>query len=429
MIPAYKKNFHILESFLGLHLILITALAAPIYLTYNCIVFPSFATETLSIIVNQNNSIKEVINIAPEGATIYLEPGTYKECQIIVNKTLTIIGKNREKTIIDGNQEAEATALFSITANHVTIKNLTLINTCPNIGRAIILKNVQNTTIEDCIINQNFMGIEFSNSNNSKIIRNQIANNTSYGIKILSGTLNTIAYNNFESNGIGVYVELDAKDNLFFNNNFKNNRNREGFGVAANEWNADYVIGGNYWKEYEEEDKNHGPEQNQVGSDGIGDKPYGEDAYPYINELKHFYVGTWQSKEFHVTMSTNASNIVNVTFSINHKTISFETEQNTTAYCRIIISKALLNAEEYEWKITANLENITPLIFSNSDFTCLYFIYGKDVHLVTIKGTMAIPEFSYNITLPMLAVILLATILACKISNKTRRGRTIFHNS
>ncbi|MEM2702981.1 MAG: NosD domain-containing protein [Candidatus Bathyarchaeia archaeon] len=415
-----EKKSQILHNLITLCLvILIFALAV--------LVHPSPAMEALSITVtvNQNNSIQEAINNAREGATIYIEPGSYKEYQIIVNKTLTIIGKDREKTIINGDQEAEATALFSVIANHVTIKNLTLINTRLNIGRAIILKNVKNVTIENCVIKQHYIGIEINNSSDSQIIRNQIANNT-YGIKILIGKSNVVAYNDLEGNIKGVSIESNAKNNLFFNNNFKNDQNREGFGVIFNKWNSDYIIGGNYWNDYEGEDRNHGPAQDQAGSDGIGDRPYSsdssEDAYPYVNKLKHFYVGTWESKVFYVTVSTNASNIMSITFDADQKTICFIIEQNTTTYLRVIIPRMLLDAEEHEWDIIADQQNITSLKFSNSNFTCFYLlIYGKNVNQVIIKGATAIPEFQLNIILPMLAVTITA-ILASKKLNRVPKA-------
>ncbi|MGF3572891.1 MAG: right-handed parallel beta-helix repeat-containing protein [Candidatus Bathyarchaeia archaeon] len=427
-----NENPHLLRRLKNFFVILTIAFAVLTHLSNSCIIYPSLAIETFSITVNENDSIQEAINNAPEGTTIYIEPGTYKEYQIIVNKTLTIIGRDKEKTIIDGGQETEATALFSIIASYVKIKNLTLINTRSDIGRAIILKDVENVTIENCIIFQNYIGIEINNSNNSKITRNLIANNT-FGIKLPNGALNVMAFNSLEDNKKGVSLDINGKNNLLYNNNFKNDQNREGFGVTFNNWSCNYVIGGNYWNDYKGNDEKSGPNQDQYGSDGIGDNPYGnysdEDAYPYMNKLKHFYIGIWGSKEFYVTISTNTSNITNIAFNSEQKEIKFTTEQNTTSYCRIIIPKALLNAADNEWTITTNQENISPLIFSDTNFTCLYFAYKPETNQIVIKGTTAIPELQPTTLLILLFITTFLTIVTRKILDKIspKASRTLFH--
>ena len=360
-------------------------------------VYPNTTASNDSITVKEGESIQEAINKAPEGATIYIEPGTYIQYRIIVNKTLTIIGKNREETIINGSHEEEATALFSVIANHVTIKNLTITNARSDIGIAIILKNVQNITIEDCKITKNPCGIEFINCNNSRITRNILTNNTN-GIEIKSGTSNLIAFNNLMNNTNGISLGLNAKSNTIYCNNFENiMSNRGGLGFSFNKWNGTYVLGGNYWNDYEGNDQKGGPNQDQPGSDGIGDKAYGEenygpDYYPYMSKLQFFNLGLWDSKEYYLTISTNASNISNVIFNPEQKTVSFTTQQDTTAYCRIIIPRTLLDAAKNEWKITANQESITPTTFQDEDFTCFYFIYSQNVSQIVIKGMMAIPE-------------------------------------
>jgi parallel beta-helix repeat protein len=392
-------------------------------------VYSGTTTSNSSIItVKEGESIQEAINKAPEGATIYIEPGTYIQYQIIVNKTLTIIGKNREETIINGNQEEEATALFSVIANHVTIKNLTITNARNDIGIAIILKNVQNITIENCKITENHCGIEFTNCNNSRITLNILTNNT-YGIKITSGASSHIAFNNFKNNTYGISFNINAKNNIIYCNNFENTMNREGLGVSFNKWNSTYVLGGNYWNDYSENDQKGGPNQDQPGSDGIGDKAYSEeDYYPYIRKLQFFKLGLWNSKEYYLTISTNASNISNVIFNPEQKIISFTTQQDITAYCRIVIPRTLLDAAKNEWKITANQESIIPTIFQDEDFTCFYFTFSQNVNQITIEGITAIPELQPNFVALILLITTLITILIRKILKGQRKDRTIFHN-
>jgi uncharacterized protein (DUF2141 family) len=58
--------------------------------------------------------------------------------------------------------------------------------------------------------------------------------------------------------------------------------------VSDNIWDDGYPSGGNYWSDYGGTDDKSGPNQDQPGSDGIGDTPYiidenSEDNYPLIN--------------------------------------------------------------------------------------------------------------------------------------------------
>ena len=74
-------------------------------------------------------SIQNAINGANEGDTIYVYNGTYDE-NIVVNKTINLIGASNEKTIInyDKNRYGQVNIIL-ITANNCTIKGFKLINT------------------------------------------------------------------------------------------------------------------------------------------------------------------------------------------------------------------------------------------------------------------------------------------------------------
>ena len=54
-------------------------------------------------------------------------------------------------------------------------------------------------------------------------------------------------------------------------------------GGSANVWDDGYPSGGNYWSSYNGTDVLRGTYQNETGSDGIGDMPYGQDRYPLMN--------------------------------------------------------------------------------------------------------------------------------------------------
>jgi len=61
---------------------------------------------------------------------------------------------------------------------------------------------------------------------------------------------------------------------------------------SVNTWDADYPCGGNYWSDYYGEDNFGGPKQDQPGTDGIVDKPYGIDD---INRDRYPLMEPWSS--------------------------------------------------------------------------------------------------------------------------------------
>jgi len=64
------------------------------------------------------HTIQEAINDADHGDTVSVKTGVYYE-NIVVNKTLSIIGENKEDTVIDGNETG--TGIY-VRANHVTVQ-------------------------------------------------------------------------------------------------------------------------------------------------------------------------------------------------------------------------------------------------------------------------------------------------------------------
>lgn len=123
----------------------------------------------------------------------------------------------------------------------------------------------------------------------SYINDNTITSNGRYGIIILRSDENKIARNHFIQNGVlgaGVYM---GEKNLIFHNNFiENDWQADNRGVTHS-WDLGYPSGGNYWSDYFHNDTFKGENQDQPGSDGIGDEQYdlqdytGVDRYPLMS--------------------------------------------------------------------------------------------------------------------------------------------------
>jgi parallel beta-helix repeat protein len=124
-------------------------------------------------------------------------------------------------------------------------------NTASENKKGVYLESSEHNTITHNIFNRNQMhGIELQSSRNSFIANNTIRSNKVIGIGLYNSDSNTIYHNNIIENSD------QAVDSRF------------------NSWDIGYQSGGNYWSDYAGVDKRSGPDQDQPGSDGIGDTPY-----------------------------------------------------------------------------------------------------------------------------------------------------------
>jgi len=379
------------------------------------------------IIVTEEDNLQEKINNAQQGDIIYLKKGNYTQYRIMVNKSLTIVGEDPEKTIISGNNQEDATVILDVLADDVIIKNLTFTGAAPGGGIALILADVKNVTIQDCIIYACPYGIEISNSSNNNIMRNNITQTTSCAISFVGGSQsNIVAYNNIYNNSIGIlFAGSNDINNKIYNNNFIDNINNIGGLWGNNSWYFDYTVGGNYWSDYNGADVFSGVYQNETGSDGIGDEPYQYqdqdlDKYPYMRKIHCFEALKTDNFGYFVIVSTNSTQISNFTFKAEQKSISFTVSQSSPAYCRIIIPNKLLHAETNEWIITADSEKVNDYTArSNQEFTALFFTYPPETNQITIKGTTAIPELTPILTLILITLSAIMLVMIIKNQNGT----------
>lgn len=144
-----------------------------------------------------------------------------------------------------------------------------------------------NIAADNNISNNSMYGIRMESFNNNVVKGNDISNNR-YGVNVYSSANNTITNNTISNNKYGVNVY--AESNKIYHNNFLNNiyYNARGSYSANNQWDNGYPSGGNYWSDYAGADEKSGPNQDQPGSDGIGDAAYtfigGVDRYPFMEK-------------------------------------------------------------------------------------------------------------------------------------------------
>jgi len=292
------------------------------------------------------HTIQEAINAANPQDTIYVRAGVYYE-NIVVNKTVSLIGVDKDTTIIDGRAGGN---VISIIANQVTVSGFTIqmgksgvsiqsnnntiygnrITNNSDGGVCIILGSANNVVHSNEIKNNGGVDVRFGDgvyieSSNNFIVGNTVTNNRRGGVVVV-GSYNYILENNVIGNswggpypgGLGFFsgisvtychhVEIVGNNiannklhglyiysnfDKIFHNNFVNNtiqfivESGGGYGYY-NVWDDGYPSGGNYWSDYSGTDLYSGPYQNESSFDWIGDSPYiidetNRDNYPLMD--------------------------------------------------------------------------------------------------------------------------------------------------
>ena len=368
-------------------------------------------------------TIQEAINNATSGDTIFVHSGTYNE-HVIVNETVSLVGEDRDSTIIDGN---ETGSVVKITANNVSIEGFAIKNSGThtieydsgifvdhssgnNISHNMMINNdygislyssINNVVSGNMMINNdygislyssinnvvsgntitnNYEGISLYYSVNNVVSYNIISSNNYEGISLYYSVNNLLSYNTIINNYAGMYLALYSSNNTIYLNNF-NNTLRQVWSGSANIW--DNGLEGNYWSNF------NGPDSD---GDGIIDIPYiinenNTDNYPLMGILSVFNV-TSERETYHVTIICN-STISEFRFEIGLETgskiicFSVTDEHSTVGFCRVRIPNELMN---YPYIVLVDAEEIvaTKLNVSSETHAYLYFTYIHGAHTIRI---------------------------------------------
>lgn len=196
-------------------------------------------TGPVEIIVPEDYpTIQEAINAARPGDTIFVRTGTYYE-HVIVNKSISLIGEDRGRTIIDAEQDGVTVIVI---ANQVSIMNFTIRNSGTPAFISYAYPCILLYSVQDCDISFNYIvakgiglegdGIVLEYSFNNDIHANTVSEN-GIGILIENSFNNGIRGNNVTRNGRGIIVSYSRNNLLRDNHMVLNDYNFGVFGDSV----------------------------------------------------------------------------------------------------------------------------------------------------------------------------------------------------
>lgn len=179
-------------------------------------------TEPSLIVVPDNYSnVQEAINAASDGDNILVRNGTYYE-NIIVNKTVSLIGESKEATIINATGSHHVVTVIS---DDVVVRGFTVCDS--GLVRAGICVEGSGCSILDNIFIRNHEGIfldgRVSIVQDNVVYNNYFINNHDCGILIWNSHINNITSNVVENSNFGIYLFSNASMNVIGHNRVLSN--------------------------------------------------------------------------------------------------------------------------------------------------------------------------------------------------------------
>jgi parallel beta-helix repeat protein len=160
--------------------------------------------------------IQDAIDNSTNGCIIFVFSGIYME-SILIEKSLEIVGQDKNNTIIDGCKNSFVVKIFS---NETKINNFTIHNS---------IENGINIDASGCFIDNNifqycdYLGLSLKNSSYATITNNIIRYNERGMCLCLCCFNTTIKNNKIEKNNYcGIYIYESCDNHIFRNNVIEN---------------------------------------------------------------------------------------------------------------------------------------------------------------------------------------------------------------
>ena len=161
--------------------------------------------------------IQDAINDSVDGDTVFVfdDSSPYFE-NLVVDKSINLMGEDRNNTIIDGNNKSSVVFLDE-SASGVTIQGFNIIH-----GDDGLICESDNNIIIGNVISYNNESIYLYCSDNNSIIDNTISMNNKIGLILYYCQNNTIFGNNISNSYYGINLIILSNYNIIRNNIIQN---------------------------------------------------------------------------------------------------------------------------------------------------------------------------------------------------------------
>jgi nitrous oxidase accessory protein len=184
------------------------------------------------LVVNQSGEFKSISNTLSKAIaydTVIVKNGYYKESNLIIDKPLTLIG--RDNPVIDGDYNNSN--IISINSSNVIVSGFIIKNvgvSAVNDNAGIKVSNSTYCKIEKNRLYNTFFGIYLAKSKNCYILNNEVVGNgnvesqSGNGIHLWQCSTIVVQNNRVTQNRDGIYFEFVSNSSIQFNYSSKNNR-------------------------------------------------------------------------------------------------------------------------------------------------------------------------------------------------------------
>jgi len=379
-------------------------------------------------------------NLISNGDGIYAESSSNNnliESKVTDSRYYGIVSyRSSYNTLLANNISSNLDYGIRITSakhNHLSKNNIT-----NNGGFGVRIESSFNNTIVENRISNDYTGIWFYPSGNNTIFNNTIASNKFAGLRVeySNSTRNNIQYNNISDNNYGIYIYSsggkntihgntianntqgihisNTHNNTIFHNNLINNTQQVSTDNSLNIW--DNGMEGNHWSNYTGADANN---------DGIGDSVHSinennTDNHPLMGTFYDFRVEVELGYRHNVQAISNSTlqSLMVLWWSSSpnqylqpgqkHIEIMLDGETHTTGFCRMTISRNVLNGTPYVVLVDGYEVPTNELAMSNSTHAVIYFTYQHSQHEIIIVPELPTTQLLlFLVLLPLFSLAIL----------------------
>ena len=164
------------------------------------------------IVPDDYSTIQEAVDGANDGDIVFVKSGTYNG-SVTINKSISLIGENKEATTIIGDWELNGTTIL-VRHDNVTISELTLESVGNAVsGRGVHLLYVRYCKVSNCNFASGWIGVWLYGASENKIENNYIDGTGtipfSSGINLQGSHNNTVTGNDIAEYDFGLAIILN----------------------------------------------------------------------------------------------------------------------------------------------------------------------------------------------------------------------------